>query len=94
MPLQHGVKRFEMKRLIKYVGSADSESTIELRSIEKATDYDHGYVARQWVCLEPSHRFISRNDGHSEIHEDQIGTDHACLTYSLKARRRFNSVVA
>jgi len=74
MALQHGVKRFEMERLIDYSGSAEGDSTIDMRSVEKAGGYDHGHVARQWICFEPYHGFISRNDGHDEIHENQIKT--------------------
>ena len=79
MALQHGVKRFQMERLIQYFGSAEGDSTIDMRSVGKGCGYDHGYVARQWICFEPCHGFIASNVGHEEIHENQIGTGGACL---------------
>ena len=79
MALQHGVKRFQMERLIQYFGSAEGDSTIDMRSVGKGCGYDHGYVARQWICFEPCHCFIASNVGHEEIHENQIGTGGACL---------------
>ena len=79
MALQHGVKRFQMERLIQYFGSAEGDSTIDMRSVGKGCGYDYGYVARQWICFEPCNGFIASNVGHEEIHENQIGTGRACL---------------
>jgi hypothetical protein len=79
MPLQRGVKRFEMERFIECLGGAEGESTIHKRAVQKGGGYDHGYVSRQWIRFQPRQRFISINDGHGEIHEDQIGTGRACL---------------
>ena len=79
MLLHHDMKRIQMERLIQDFGSATGDSTIHKRAVQKGGGYYHGYVARQWVCLEPCRYFISRNDRHNEIQEDQIGSDRACL---------------
>ena len=77
MPLQRGVKRFEMKRLIEYIGSADGASTVDKRSIGKGGDHYDGYVARQRICFEPRGCLISGHRRHAEVHDDKIGTGRA-----------------
>ena len=79
MSLQHDIKRFQVEGLVEYFGRARGDSTIDERSVEKSCEYDDGYVSRQWICFEPRYCFISITGGHSEIHEDQIGTGRACL---------------
>jgi hypothetical protein len=74
MPLQRGVKRLEMERLIEYVDSADGASTVDKRSIGKGSDHYDGYVARQRICFEQRRCLITGHRRHAEVHNDKIGT--------------------
>ena len=79
MSLQHEIKRLQIYRLIEYFGRAGGDSTINKRSVEISREYYDGYVSHQWICFERGYCFVSITAGHSEVHDDQIGTARACL---------------
>ena len=92
MSLHRGTKQFQFERLVHYFVRPGGDSSIDKRSVGKGGSYDHGYVSRRRIRFEPRCGLISRHRRHVEIHDNQIGTGHACLTYGLKPRRRFNTL--
>src|ERR1043165_2979206 len=79
---------------MEYLGGTCGNSAIENTSMKKSCEYDYGYVSRRWIGFKRGNSFVTRTGGHTEIHDNQIGTRRSCLLYGLKSCRCFNSFVA
>jgi len=79
---------------MEYLGGTGCDRTIENTSVKESCEYDYRYVSRRWIGFERGNSFVTSTGGHTEIHDDQIGTGRLGLLYGLESCRCFNRFIA